>query len=160
MGALLLLVVSLAGCQDSGGGDGGVLTATPVDPSGQWTVTDTETRNTCSPGSPVDTRDVLLALSSAQVAWQDEGDVCDASPDFPYANNQITGATHQFVGNDGCTYTESFAGTVQFTENNFSGSYRRTYSRSGVNCTDYPDGCEVRATTAGARCEGCYGGCL
>ncbi|HEX5042345.1 MAG TPA: hypothetical protein VFV75_05540 [Candidatus Polarisedimenticolaceae bacterium] len=161
MRALLVAVIALAGCDSGGEGDGGVLTPTPIDPSGQWTVTDSETRNTCSAAVPADTRGVLLTLGSAQIAWQDEGDVCDASPDFPYAGNQISGTTqHQFVGNDGCTYTETFTGTIQFTENNFTGSYRRTYTRSGVNCTDYLDGCEIRTTTSGARCQGCYGGCL
>ena len=162
MGAALLAALALAGCGDSGEeGDGGVLTPTPVDPTGQWTVTATETSSTCASVAPVNTHDVLLTLGTAEVAWQDEGEVCSSSRDFPYVTNQITGTTQdQFLGNDGCTYTRTFAGTLQFTENSFSGSYRTTYTRSGVNCTDYPDNCQTRTTTTAARCQGCYGGCF
>ena len=43
-GAVLFALLALAGCGDSGeDGDGGVLTPTPVDPSGQWTITATQT---------------------------------------------------------------------------------------------------------------------
>ena len=159
--AVLLAVLALAGCGDSGeDGDGGVLTPTPVDPSGQWTVTATETNSTCGPVTPVDTHDVLLTLGSNEVTWQDEGEACTSARDFPYMNNQITDTQDQFVGNDGCAYTRTFAGSLQFTENSFSGSYRTTYSRSGVNCTDYPDNCQTRTTTTGVRCQACYGGCF
>ena len=162
MGAALIAALALAGCADSGGeGDGGVLTPTPVDPSGEWTVTANQTSSTCAPVVPSDTHAVRLTLTGAQVAWQDEGDVCGTSSDYPYATNQISGTTQrQFVGTDGCTYTETFTGTLLFTQNNFTGSYRTTYSRASGNCTDYPESCEIRTTTSGARCQGCYGGCL
>lgn len=163
--AALVWAALLAGCGGGDDGGGGVITPQPVDPSGQWSVTWRETSSTCGPVAPVDTHDVLLTLTGngTQLAWQDEGEQCNPTPDFAYSNNAISdSSSDQFQGSDGCEYQEVITGSTQFTQNNFSGSFTTRYTRlSGTNCSDYATSpCEIRTSITGTRCQGCYGGCL
>ena len=160
-----ILVVSCALGVGCGGAGADALGPTPVDPTGEWSMTWTETSNTCAPiGAPA-TYAVLLGLTAngTRLVWQDEGDLCDSTGDFVWTGSDITlSATDQFIGNDGCLYSEEITTNGHFTSTTFTSALTTAITRlSGTNCTDYiANPCVIHESVTGARCQGCYGGCL
>ncbi len=157
------LCLGLAAC----GGSSSSPSLPPVDPSGDWQSTMTETDDPCNLNSPaVEVSATRITRSGSNILLQADYEACDPGvatydPSIMAYRFQYNGSS-QFVAADNCTYNESRAVDLVITATLISGSDSLYYTRvSGTSCTYLPqNGCGVSIQVVGQKCQGCYNGCI
>ncbi len=139
----------------------------PVDPSGDWQTTMTETSDACNRNNPsVQQSATRITRSGSSIKLQAEGETCDPGTATWDAGLQayhfVYQDTTQYLAFDGCTYNEGRSIDLVINESLISGTDDIYYSWvSGTSCTFLPQqSCGIVIRVEGVRCQGCYTGCV
>jgi hypothetical protein len=169
LGALALF----ASCSE----DVPVVSAPDVDPTGDWTMTTTESNDPCnrSAGTPL-VQDVRITRNGSNYELRIEGQPCSSPLVFSNVSPTGVGSYTLFspvVSTDigACAYQTRTILSITITRDTIHGTFVDSATTPGTQGSYYygwycgssgicPCSCEVRKTIQGQRCDDCFDGCL